>query len=176
MISSHQRCQRTVLSTELCDAVAVPTVQPEVLKQQQARRQQLMQQREREQKEREEEEALGSPSKRTPKSAPNNANSASTNNTNNTKNSTSTDTSDESDTLYIVAKYPSKQMPQRDVQFLEKFQAVLVNGLSMAAQRAARQQQREGLLSSLATLRDSPVFTNDVYIQVCVHGLFWGDV
>ena len=158
VISSHQRCQRTLLSSDLCDAVAVPTVRPDA------------------------QPAPSSPSKTphyldrakadgdTPKKKGSAAAAAAAAAASGAGAGADEEVPPDvaeggADTLYLVAKYGAKQLPRRDVVFLEKFQAVLVNGLSMAVQRSERTRKRDVLLASFARLRDLPAFTNDVYIQ-----------
>ena len=75
---------------------------------------------------------------------------------------------DREDLLYIVARYKSGQLPRRDVQFLSKFQSILVNGLKVATKRKERESNRKILQTSLEHMRD---YSKHQANDVIVHGL-----
>jgi len=70
------------------------------------------------------------------------------------------------DILYIVARYDKGKLPRRDVEFLQKFQSILMRGLAMANSRKQRQDARDVLEKSLTSLANSSrSFANEVLMQ-----------
>ena len=67
--------------------------------------------------------------------------------------------------LSILARYPSGQLPRRDVNFLNGVKSILVKGMSTVAARGVRQQQRSSTISNLTIASGALDHPGDVLAQ-----------